>query len=487
MTPTGTAVVVGSGPNGLAAGITLARAGLQVRVYERAGTIGGGMRTAELTLPGFQHDLCSAAHPLAVASPFMRSLDLARHGVRFRHAEHPYAHPLDDGRAAVLHRDVRATADGLDHGGAAYERLMAPLVRDADEIVAQVLGPLRPPVRPGRVPALATFALHGGMPASWITRRLGGDQAAALVAGAAAHSMLPLSSLPTGPFGLLLALLAHAVGWPVVEGGSQVLAEAMAAELRELGGVVETDAEITDLRELPPAEVIMLDVAPTALLRLASGRLPAAYERKLLGYRYGSGVCKIDYALAGPVPWRNEACRRAGTLHLGGTWQEIATSERQTADGRHPEHPYVLAVQPGVADPTRAPTGKDTFWAYCHVPSGSTVDMGDRVDAQIERFAPGFRDLVLARRVSTAAEESRLNPNYVGGDISAGATTVRQLLLRPVAQWDPYPTALPGVYLCSSATPPGPGVHGMAGFHAARSALRRELGLRVGDPSPALA
>ena len=474
------AVVVGSGPNGLAGAITLARAGLSVRVYERAATVGGGTRTAELTLPGFRHDVCSAAHPLALASPFMRSVDLAAHGVRFRHPEHPFAHPLDGGRAGVLHRDVRATAAQLGESGAAYERLMGPLVRGWEEIVPQVLGPLRPPVPVRRWPVLAMFALRGARPAEWITRGLDDDRAAAIIAGAAAHTMLPLSTLPTGPFGLLLTLLAHAVGWPVVEGGSQRIADGLVAELEQLGGEVVVDTEVTDLRELPPAEIVLLDVAPAALPGMAGGRLPAPYARSLRRFTYGSGVCKIDYALSGPIPWANDEVRRAGTVHLGGTWQEVAASERDTAAGRHPERPYVLAVQPGTADSTRAPAGHDTFWTYCHVPSGSDVDMSPQVDAQIERFAPGFGDLVLARRVTTAVQEEATNPNYVGGDISAGATTVRQLLFRPTPRWDPYPTALPGTYLCSSSTPPGPGVHGMCGYSAARSALRRELGIRLG-------
>ena len=473
------AVVVGSGPNGLAGAITLARAGLRVRVYERAATFGGGTRSAELTLPGFRHDVCSAAHPLAVASPFMRSVDLAGHGLRFRHADFPLVHPLDGGRAGVVHRDVSATAAALGASGAAYERIMAPLVRDWEHLVPQVLGPLRPPVPLRRWPVLAQFALRGARPAAWITRRLDDDRAAAIIAGSAAHTMLPFWTLPTGPFGVLLTLLAHAVGWPVVEGGSQGIADALVAELAALGGEVVLDADVTDLRELPAAKIVLLDVAPAALPSLANGRLPSSYVRWLRRYEYGSGVCKIDYALSGRIPWTNEAARRAGTLHLGGTWQEIASSERDTAAGRHPRRPYVLAVQPGAADPTRAPAGKDTFWAYCHVPTGSTVNMSADVDAQIERFAPGFRDLVLARRVTAAADEEAANPNYVGGDISVGAMTVRQLLFRPTPQWDPYPTPLAGTYLCSSATPPGPGVHGMCGYHAARSALRRELGIRL--------
>jgi phytoene dehydrogenase-like protein len=473
------AIVVGSGPNGLAGAITLARAGLAVRVYERASTVGGGTRSAELTLPGFRHDVCSAAHPLAVASPFMRSVDLAAHGLRLRHSEFPFAHPLDDGRAGVVHRDVSATAAGLGESGPAYERIMKPLVDNWQELVDQVLGPLRPPVPLRRWPVLAHFALHSARPAQWISRGFADDRAGAIIAGSSAHTMLPLWTLPTGPFGMLLALLAHAVGWPVVEGGSQGIADALVAELESLGGEVVVDAEITDLRELPPAEIVLLDVAPAALPGLAGDRLPPSYERWLRLYKYGSALCKIDYALAGPIPWTNEEVRRAATLHLGGTWQEIAASKRDTAAGRHPERPYVLAVQPSIADPTRAPAGNETLWAYCHVPAGSTVDMSRQMDAQIERFAPGFGDLVLARRVATAADVEAENPNYVGGDISAGATTVRQLLFRPTPQWDPYPTPIPGTYLCSSATPPGPGVHGMSGYHAARSALRRELGVRL--------
>jgi phytoene dehydrogenase-like protein len=409
----------------------------------------------------------------------MQSVDLARHGVVFRHPEYPLAHPLDGGRAGVVHRDVAATAAGLGSSGEAYERLMAPLVRDWEHLVPQVLGPLRPPVPLQRWPVLAAFALRGAWPAGLITRRLEDDRAAAIIAGSAAHTQLPFWTIPTGPFGLLLTLLAHAVGWPVVEGGSQRIADALAAELESLGGEVLVDTDVTDLRELPNAKIILLDVAPAALPRLARGRLSRSYLRWLRRYESGTGVCKIDYALAGPVPWANDDVRRAGTVHLGGTWQEIAASERDTAAGRHPRRPYVLSVQPGVADPTRAPEGQDTLWAYCHVPGGSSVDMSPQVDAQIERFAPGFRDLVLARHVITAVDEEAANPNYIGGDISTGATTVRQLLFRPTPQWDPYPTPLAGTYLCSAATPPGPGVHGMCGYHAARSALRRELGIQL--------
>lgn len=465
------AVVVGSGPNGLAGAITLARAGLAVRVYERAPTAGGGSRTAELTLPGFHHDVCSAAHPLAVASPFMRSVDLAAHGVRFRHAEHPFAHPLDQGRAAVVHRDVAATAAGLGESAGAYERLIGPLVDDWEHLVAQVLGPLRPPVPVRRWPTLARFGLRGARPASWILRGLEDDRAAAIVGGAAAHTMLPLSALPTGPFGLLLTVLAHAVGWPVVEGGSQRLTDALVAELVSLGGEVVVDHDVTDLRALPSASITLLDVAPAALHRLAPGRLPDSYARQLRRFRYGSGVCKIDYALAGPVPWTNEQVRRAGTVHLGGTLEEIVSSEEAPARGEVHQRPFVIFVQPTLFDTSRAPAGKHTAWAYCHAPNGCTLNLTDLIERQVERFAPGFKARVLARSILTPADLERRNPNLVGGDIGGGMMNLRQVFARPVARLNPYRTPIRGVYICSASTPPGGGVHGMGGYHAARAAL----------------
>ncbi|HXP19488.1 MAG TPA: NAD(P)/FAD-dependent oxidoreductase [Streptosporangiaceae bacterium] len=463
------AVVVGSGPNGLAAAITLARAGLEVEVFEGAPTAGGGCRTEELTLPGFRHDVCSAVHPLAAASPFFLGSDLSARGVRLLYPKVAFAHPLDGRRAAAVRGSVAQTAAGLGADARAYSRLMSPLVRDAASIVPVVLAPLRSvPAHPG---PMARFGLAGLKPASVLARRFRADRAKALLAGAAAHSMLPLSAPVSGGFGLLLTLLAHSAGWPVVEGGSSAIADALVAELLSLGGRVSTGCRIGDLAELPRARVIMLDLSPRQFARLAGGRLPGRYAAGLGRFRYGPGVCKVDWALDGPVPWAAEACLRAGTVHVGGTLAEVARSESDIVAGRHPDRPFCLVAQPGVVDASRAPAGRQTLWAYCHVPSGSTVSMAGRIEAQIERFAPGFRDLILARVVRTAAEMEQHNPNYIGGDINGGAGTLRQTVFRPTLQWNPYRTPLRGIYLCSASTPPGGGVHGMCGFWAARAAL----------------
>lgn len=473
------AVVVGSGPNGLAAAITLARAGVAVRVYELADTAGGGLRSAELAGAGFRHDVCSTGHPLAVASPFFRSVDLARHGVRFAHAPLPFAHPLDGGRAAVAHRSVADTAAGLGVDGPAYADLLGPLVENYETLLRTVLSSLRRIPLPGEIPALLRFARRVARSYARLARGLRTEEAPALMSGAAAHSVLPLTALPTTAYGLILVLLAHAVGWPVVEGGSQALADGLVAELHELGGEVVTGHRVSSLAELPDTKITLLDVAPTALLGLAGDDLPSAYRGFVRRWRYGPGACKVDFALSGPVPWANAEVRRAGTVHLGGRWQEVADSEAAVARGQHPERPYVLTVQATVADPTRAPAGQHTLWTYCHVPNGSDMDMTEAITAQVERFAPGFRDLIVASNVMTASDEERYNPNYVGGDIATGAATVGQTLFRPAPRWDGHRTPLPGVYICSSATAPGPGVHGMCGYWAARSALRRELGLRL--------
>jgi phytoene dehydrogenase-like protein len=464
-----TAVVVGSGPNGLAAALTLARAGLAVQVLEGAGTPGGGCRTEELTLPGFLHDVCSAVHPLAAASPFFTGTSLAAGGVKLLTPKVAFAHPLDGGRAGAVAGSVAETASGLGADSGAYRRLFGPLVRDADRILPAFLGPLRSvPAHPLPV---SRFGLEGLQPAARLVRRFGTDEARAIVAGASAHSFLPLSAPLTGAYGMMLTIIAHSVGWPVVEGGSARLIEALVAELAALGGQVITGQWVSSLADLPPARVTLLDITPRQLLRLAGDQLPPRYGRALRRFRYGPGISKVDWALNGPVPWAADAARQAGTVHLGGTFAEVARAEADVAAGRHPERPFCLVAQPGVVDPPRAPEGKHTLWGYCHVPAGSAVDMTARIEAQIERFAPGFRDLVIARSTRTAAEVERHNPNHVGGDITGGAGTLRQTLFRPVARWNQYRTALPGVYLCSSSTPPGGGVHGMCGAWAARTAL----------------
>jgi phytoene dehydrogenase-like protein len=467
---------VGSGPNGLAAAVTLAAAGLRVHVIEGAPSLGGGCRTEELTLPGFRHDVCSAAHPLALASPFFRRFDPAAHGVAFAHPEVVYAHPLDGGRAAVVTRSVAETAARLGPDGAAYQRLMGPIADGGNAVADAVLSSGRRPPRPSV--ALAAFARLGPRSAAAVARRFHTQEARGLFAGVAMHAMLPLTAPPTAGVGLLLGSLAHTVGWPVVTGGSARLTDAMAEVVVAAGGQVETGRWVRSLADLPPATATLLDVSPRGLLSMAGERLPARYRDALARYRYGAGVCKVDFALSGPVPWHNEAARRAGTLHLGGGFEEIAANEAAVASGQHPDSPYVLVVQAGVADPTRAPRGQHTLWAYCHVPAGSTVDMTARIEAQIERFAPGFTDLVLARHTRTAAQEEAVNPNYVGGDIGCGAQTVRQVLARPMARWNPYRTPLRGVYLCSSATPPGPAVHGRCGELAALTVLRDLFGVR---------
>ncbi|MGW5053722.1 phytoene desaturase family protein [Actinokineospora sp. NPDC004072] len=472
------AIVVGSGPNGLAAAVTLARAGLRVEVFEAAPTVGGGARTAAATLPGFRHDVCSAVHPMALASPFFRDFDLAAHGVRMLVPEVSYAHPLDGGRAGVAWHDLARTADGLGVDGRAWQRLMGPLARRWRGVVDLAMSDLRTP--PGDLVAALGFGarmLEQGSPL-W-NARFSGEVAPALITGVAAHAVTPPRRLATAGVGLLLAALGHAVGWPIPEGGSQAIADALAADLLANGGKIHTDARITALGELPRARAVLLDLAPRAVADLADW--PPAYARALRRFRYGPGAAKVDYALSGPVPWSNPDCARAGTLHLVGTRAEAVAAEAAVAAGRHAERPYVLVAQPGVVDPSRAPAGAHTLYAYAHVPAGSDVDIEPAVTAQISRFAPGFRDLVLASRVTTAAESARDNPNHVGGDIAAGALSVWQTVFRPVPRWNPYATPMRGVYLCSSSTPPGPGVHGMCGRHAARHALREVFGVTPGS------
>ncbi len=467
------AVIVGSGPNGLAAAITLAEAGRRVLVIEGAATVGGGMRTLELTEPGFRHDMCSAIHPLGVGSPFFRRLNLARYGLRWIHAPLPVAHPLDDRPAVVLHRSPATTAAGLDADGQGdglrWQQLTAHPARHWHDLAPALLAPF-PDLR--RPLLLAQFGLPGVLPATWLARALFRSvRARALFAGLSAHALQPLHNPLTASFGLVLGVLAHAVGWPLPQGGSQALADALAAHLQALGGEIVTGQWVKRLCELPRARALLLDVTPDQLLTLAGDDLPPSYRRRLQGYRYGMGVCKVDYALSEPVPWLDPLCAQAGTLHLGGTLDEIAQGEAAIGRGSHPPRPFVLVAQPSRFDPTRAPAGRHTLWAYCHVPNGSTLDVSDRITAQIERFAPGFRETILAQRVHTAVQMAAYNPNYVRGDINSGLQDWRQFWTRPVAQFNPYATPLPGVYLCSAATPPGGGVHGMAGYHAARAVL----------------
>lgn len=470
-----TATVVGSGPNGLAAAVILARAGVQVTVLERASTIGGGARTAELTLPGFRHDVGSAVHPLAVASGFFRRFQLDKR-IELVTPERSYGHPLDDRPAAIAYRDLDRTAESLDIDGGAWRRLFRPLVDNAQR-VAQFTGSplLRLPAHPLTTARFGLRALEQGSRAWNI--RFRDDRAPALLSGVAAHSVRPLPSLSTAGTGLALATAAHAGGWPIPVGGSQSIVDAMVADLLAHGGSVETDVDVRSLRELPPSEVVMLDLGPKALIELADDDLPSWYRRKMYAYRYGDAVAKVDFALSGPVPWRDEELRQTPTLHLGGSRAQIAVAEAEVAAGRHAREPYVLVAQPSVVDPSRAPSGQHALWSYTHVPHGSTIDQREAITRQIERFAPGFRDTILATSSLTATEMHEHNPNYVGGDIAIGAATMRQLIARPTLAADPWRTPVPGVYLCSSATPPGPGVHGLAGAYAARSALKHELGI----------
>jgi phytoene dehydrogenase-like protein len=468
------AFVVGSGPNGLAAAIVLAGAGLTVEVREAAPEPGGGARTAPLTLPGFRHDLFSAVYPLGVASPFFRSLPLARYGLEWIQPPAAVAHPLDDGTAAVLERSVEATSAALGADGPAYRAMTAPFVARWPELVADVLGPLHVPRHPL---LLARFGVGALLPATWLARRLRTPAGRALFAGVAAHAAMPLSRPPTAAVGLLLGIGGHATGWPIPRGGAGAITGALLAHLRTLGGAVRTNAPVADLDELREARLVLLDLTPRQVLALAGDRLPGGYRRALARYRYGPGAFKLDWALAGPIPWRAPACARAATVHLGGTLEEVAAAEEAPWRGLVPRRPFVLLVQPALFDPQRAPAGCHTAWAYCHVPPGSAADLTAAVEAQVERFAPGFRDLILARHVMGPRDLEALNPNLVHGDPSGGVSDLRQLFFRPVLRLNPYVTPLPGVFLCSAATPPGGGVHGMGGYHAAHAALR-SLGAR---------
>jgi len=461
-------VIVGAGPNGLAAAVELARDGHRVLVREAAGQVGGGARSEALTLDGFVHDTFSAVHPMAVASPFFRSLDLEEHGLRWIYPPAAAAHPLDGEVAPLLTGVAAQTAAGLGRDEAAYKSLFEPFEDEFDRLVEAFLGPL---LRLPRNPVLqARFGLLALRSAQRITNRFTTPEAAALFAGSAAHSGLPLDQLSSGGVGVVLSLVAHAVGWPIPAGGAGNIGVALASYLTSLGGRVETDAPVTSLDELPPAKAILADVTPRQLVALAGSAMPDRYRRSLERFRYGPAAFKLDWALDEPIPWAARACRESATVHVGGTFAEIAASEAAVGDGMVSERPFVILAQPSLFDSTRAPEGKHTAWAYCHVPVGYDQDVADRIEAQIERFAPGFRDVVLARSVLSPADLQARNPNLIGGDIGGGAMDLRQLMFRPTPRLDPYRTPIPGLFLCSSSTPPGGGVHGMCGFHAARSA-----------------
>jgi phytoene dehydrogenase-like protein len=470
------AVVIGAGPNGLAAAIALAQAGVSVLVVEAADEIGGGMRSAERTLPGFLHDVCSAVHPMGELSPFFRRLPLAEHGLVWLHPRASVAHPLDDGPAVLLRRSLVDTAEGLGRDGHAWARLVRPFLRDPHALLADAMAPLQ-------VPAHPLLLLRFGLRAVWSANRLARlcfreQRARALFAGCAAHSILPLTQPLTAAMGVLFAVTGHVVDWPVAQGGSRAIGRALAGYLQSLGGRIETGRRIEDLRELSAARVVLFDTSPDQLARIAGDALPAGYRRRLGRYRYGPGAFKLDWALDGPIPWRDPACREASTVHVGGILEEICASERDMFRGRHSERPFLILCQQSEVDATRAPAGKHTGYAYCHVPHGSSADRTDAIERQVERFAPGFRDRILARHATSPADFERDNPNYRGGAITGGAADLFQLWTRPVARLDPYATPNPRLFLCSASTPPGGGVHGMCGWFAARSALRR-LGKRA--------
>ncbi|HEY1693110.1 MAG TPA: NAD(P)/FAD-dependent oxidoreductase [Polyangiaceae bacterium] len=465
------AVVIGSGPNGLSAAVVLAQAGLSVLVLEGQDAIGGGTRTEELTLPGFRHDVCAGCHPMGILSPLFRRLPLEEHGLRWCRPPVSVAHPLDGEPAVLLRATPHDTAGGLGADGAAYERMLAPFLDDPHGLLEDVLGTLRVPKHPLR---MLRFGLRGVRSAVGMARaRFEGARARALVAGCAAHSILPLERPMTAAVALVFCLTAHLEPWPVAEGGSSAIAGALASLLRSLGGRIETGRMIRSFGELPPSRAYLFDTSPAQLAAIARDQLPARYVQALERYRYGPGVFKIDWALDGPVPWRDPQVRDASTVHLGGTLDEIAASESAVWRGEHPERPFVLFIQPSPFDASRAPAGKQTGYAYCHVPAGSTVDLTETIERQVERFAPGFRDRVLARHAMTTADLVRHNPSLVGGAITGGVADLAQLLFRPVARWNPYTTPNRRIFLCSSSTPPGGGVHGMCGEHAARTALRR--------------
>ena len=473
MTSAPDAVVVGSGPNGLAAAIRLAEAGRRVRVYEAGTTWGGGLRSAALTAPGFTHDVCATVFAVTAASPYFRTLPLDQHGVEFVHPPAPFAHPLDDGTAVVVERSIDATLASLDgHDRQTYRALFAPYVANWEPLFSWLMSSVAGRVRLRHPALLASFGVKALQSATSIARTFRGPRAQALFAGAAAHALLPLEHTAAAGYGLALTVSAHAVGWPVARRGSQRVADALVAHLRSLGGDVILNERVTSLDRFSDSPLVLCDVTPRQFMAIAGTHLPDGYGQRLARFRYGMGVFKMDWALRAPVPWRAAACARAGTVHLGGLLESIAQSERDTWNGRVPERPFVLVVQPSLFDNTRAPAGQHTLWAYCHVPHGSTADMTKAIEDQIERFAPGFRDCIIARHAMGPAELERRNANLVGGDIAGGAPTFGQFFARPVASLTPYRTPIPGVYLCSSSTPPGIGVHGMCGFHAAQAALR---------------
>ena len=463
------AIVVGSGPNGLTAAITLQQKGLSVLIVEAKNTIGGGLRSAELTIPGFKHDICSAIHPLAVASPFFNSLPLHKHGLTFIQPKIAVAHPLDDGKSAVLSNSVEETAGLLGSDKNSYLKLIEPITKQWDALLPELLAPLHFPKDPVN---FVKFGLKAFQPATWIANKFESREAKALWAGMAAHSIQPLSNLTTSAIGLVLMTAAHKQGWPIPKGGSQSLANALASYFMSIGGEIKTDFLVESLNQLPSTKAILFDITPRQLLKIAGHRFSNIYKWQLEKYRYGMGVFKVDWALDGKIPFTSEQARDAGTLHLGNTFAEIAASELATSKGKHPEKPFVLLAQQSIFDDTRSPKGKHVVWGYCHVPNGSTKDMTDVIEKQVERFAPNFKERILARHTFNTVQLEEYNPNYIGGDINGGIIDLGQLFTRPALRYSPYRTSEKGLYLCSSSTPPGGGVHGMCGFHAAQRAWK---------------
>jgi phytoene dehydrogenase-like protein len=463
-------VICGAGPNGLSAAVRLQQAGVQVLVLEAAPEIGGGCRSGERTLPGFVHDLCSAVHPLGILSPWFRKLPLAEHGLRWLQAPLSVAHPLDDQPAVLLRRSLDETAAALGDDGARYRRLLSPFLRDPHGFLDDALAPLRLPRHPL---TMLRFGLRALRSALSLGRGFRGARAQALLAGCAGHSILPLSRSISGAVALMFLLSGHVEDWPVAAGGSQAIPRALASLLRALGGRIETGVRVRSLADLPPARLYLFDTDPAQLATIAGSLLPAGYLRRLARYRFGPGVFKLDWALDGPIPWSDPECLRASTVHLGGTLEEIAAAEGAVWRGEHPERPFMILCQQSQIDDSRAPAGKQTGYAYCHVPAGSTVDLTEILERQVERFAPGFRQRILARQATNTADLERENPNYVGGAITGGVADLTQLFTRPIARWNPYTTPHPRLFLCSASTPPGGGVHGMCGFHAAQTALQR--------------
>jgi phytoene dehydrogenase-like protein len=464
------AIIIGAGPNGLSAGIRLAQKGLSVKIFEAGDTIGGGTRTKTLTLPDFYHDVCSSIFPMAVGSPFFRSLPLEKYGLRWVHPKYPLAHPFDDEPAAVMQRSLPQTAAGLDDDEQAYQRLFAPFVKKWDNLASEILGPIQ--LLPAHPFLLGKFGLKALQSAQRLAKnQFSGKRAKALFAGLAAHSITPLDKAATAAIGLVMGITGHKFGWPAAKGGSHRITKALAKYFQELGGNIETNTEISTLKELPKSRVILFNNTPKQILNICGTTLPASYAKKLKSYKYGPGVFKIDIALDGPIPWTDDRCRDAGTVHLGGTLDEIATGEKQIEQGKCPDRPFVLAAQQSLFDDSRAPDGKHTLWAYCHVPNGSTQDMTEPILQQIERFAPDFRDLILKTRTMNTRQLESYNPNYIGGDIIGGQQDLSQLFTRPAGLLDPYHIPQTNLFICSSSTPPGGSVHGMCGFHAAQSAL----------------